>query len=239
MKEEQGSENYQFEMLEKSIDYGKKKIIYHENSHLLFSYFFGMSCRYVDYTIISNIQLKDNNFEMEFKSNAKAFTEMPPLLEDLLVFMHYGGKMMDFILRVGIKEDMLIDAMKSYLTILYAGYEAERFFFSGEEYSEIVDFISKYCEDFTLKNIAEDETKAKTILTNLGFAQDVCDMIRNDAIELIQAVLNESKMRTLFDELYQLSLRKQVLNKIEIESFLANHQFTEWSKEMIEKINNS
>lgn len=236
MKEETDSVEYKIEMLKKSFDYGKKKIIYHENSHLLFSYFFGMSCRYVDYTILSDVQLKNNNIEMEFESRAQAYIEMPPVLEDFLVFIHHGGKMKDFISKVGINKDMLINALKAYLNMLYAGYEAERFFFDGKEYSEIKNFILQYSEDFTVKNIAEDEIKAKTVLKNLDFNQDIIDEIRKNAIELIQKVLNEDKMKNLFDGLYQLSLKKQRLSKDEIESYLEGHQFSQWSQEMIIKI---
>lgn len=238
MKKDKDSVEYKIEMLKKSFDYGKKKIIYHENSHLLFSYFFGMSCRYVDYTILSDVQLQNNNIEVEFESRAHTFTELPHVLEDFLFHSNMGVSLEDFTKKTKIEPDLLISEIRAYLTMLYAGYEAERFFFNGEEYSEIKDFIIQYSEDFTVKNIAEDEIKAKTVLNNLGFNQDIIDEIRKNSIELIQTVLNEEKMKNLFDGLYQLSLKKQRLSKEEIESYLEGHQFSHWSQEMINKLNN-
>ena len=44
-------------------------------------------------------------------------------------------------------------------------------------------------------------------------------------------------MKTLFDGLYQLSLTKKRLNKDVIETFLADNGFSEWSDQMMVKLN--
>lgn len=236
MEAQNNTIKYHFEMVEKMFDFGRKKIVYHENSHLLFSYFFGMCCLYVDYTINSNVELKDKNLEIEFESLAHANINLPQTLNEYLAFLHLGGSTEEFIARTGISSDALVNGTNAYLAVLFAGYEAERYFFSGNEYADVRDYIQQNGQDFTIKNIQEDETRANIIMSNLGFSDDIRNQIRNNAISKINVVLGEDKMKVLFDELYNISLSKNRLVQNDIEAFLTYHRFDEWSNEIMEKL---
>jgi hypothetical protein len=235
--ENEDNTNYHLKMLEKSFDFGRKKIIYHENSHLLFSYLFVMSCLYVDYTVNSNVQLKGENLEVEFESLAHANINLPLTLNTYLAFLHTGGSTEEFINLTGYSSEALINSTNAYLAILYAGYEAEKYFFSGAEFEEIRGYIQKYSEDFTIKNIQEDEIRSNMILSSLGFSDEVCGQIKSNAISKIIFVLNEEKTQTLFDGLFELSLSKNRLSQNDIEAFLSFHKFSEWSNEILKKLN--
>ena len=237
MNKDSTSPEYNMQMVRKSMDYGIKKIIYHENAHVLFAYFFGLKCHYVDYTIRSDFRLNGGNIEVEFESLAHANLDLPIVLENYFEFLHNGGNTEQYISHFPVTNEELVTGTNSYLTILYAGYEAERQFFSDKEYKEITDYIAKYSQDYTLKNIQEDETKANMVLTSLGFSEEMRKKMRNNTIEKMRIVFKEEKMKNLFHELYKISQTKKRLSNADIESFLKTHNFEEWSNSIMSKIN--
>jgi len=237
MEEQNAEINHHKEMLPKSLDFGKKKIIYHENAHLILSYFFGMSCGYVDYTVRANPEFKGNHIAVDFKSNAHAAVQLTPLLENYLFYLHQGGTPEAFAKLANSTEKELTESVMAYLTMLYAGYEAERFFFGGEEYQEIRNYIDTYSQDLTTNNIEMDETKATLVLSNLKIVPTVRTQIREKCLEVIRRIFNEEKIKQLFEELYTLATIKNRVSRQEIEEILMKHDFNNWSKEMIIKLN--
>jgi hypothetical protein len=224
-------------MLQKSLDYTKDKIIYHENSHLLVSYFFGVSCKYVSYDIISKSQFVGGNIEVDFTSKAHAYINLPTVIEKFLFFNNNGGSLNTFSTSNNISSDKILDSIRNYITILYAGYEAEKKFFGGIKHLFTRLYIKKYSQDMTIKDMQEDNTKIQKILDNLGFDSYTKNTSKKNSKKLIKKLLKTSKLRELFDRFYCISQTKKIIHQAEIEKVLSDHNFRLWADEQMKKMN--
>jgi len=229
---------YHTKMLEKCFQYGRKRIVYHENAHLLLAYFYGFRCKYVDYTIQHGVQYRNGNLEMEFNSQAHAYFDVPSILIYYYVHLKTGGTSESFAKANRIALSELTIAVKAHLTVLYSGYEAERHFFYGCRYWRLILYMRKYSQDLTQRNTQEDETKALDILTTLGFSESARKEIRKQSLKNIRLLFKEDKMKLLFSEFYQLSKTNTRLNQSQIEDLLSKHDFENWSKAMMRNLNN-
>lgn len=224
----------QMNKLNQCLNFGKKKIIYHENAHLLFGYFFGMKCNYVDYTIRIGAEYKDNSYEVEFESQAHAYIISP--IETYFAFLRLGGTKEQYVVKYNVSEQFLQDETIAYLAMLYAGYQAEQYFFSDKQYDDLKKFALENSQDFTKKDITEDNAKAQMIMSDIGYNTDGQAAIKKFVVDLINAILAEEKMKFLFGELSNKSLEKDVLHQNEIEELLEQNDFFKWAGELKEKL---
>jgi virulence-associated protein VapD len=224
-------------MLRKSLDFMKDKIIYHENAHLLIAYFFGLSCKHVSYVIDSKVQLIGSNLEVEFESQAHAYINLPPILEQFLHYNNGGGNLENFCRENNVTSESLLSGVRIYTTVLYAGYEAEKKFFGGLQYFFIRMYIKKYSADMTVKDMREDYAKISSILENLHFDSTTLKESEKKAKSVINQLLKTSTLRDLFSEFHQISKSKKTLQQFEIEEILSNMNYREWADKKIVKIN--
>ena len=224
----------QMNKLNQCLIFGKKKIIYHENAHLLLGYFFGMKCNYVDYTIRIGAEYKDNSYEVEFESQAHAYIISP--IETYFAFLRLGGTKEQYIDQYKVSEQFLQDETIAYLAMLYAGYQAEQYFFSGKEYDDLKKFALDNSQDFTKKDVTEDNAKAQMIMSDIGYNADGQAAIKKFVVDIINTVFVEEKMKFLFDELFKKSVEKNVLLQKEIEEFLEKNEYFKWAGELKEKL---
>jgi len=235
--EKKSNINSKIRKLEESLEFIKKKIIYHENSHLLFSYLFGFTVKYVDYTIISNISLKSSSIEMVFDSNAHAYIDIPIFLSEYFNHLRYVGTSDSFMKKINVPKDIIDNMTVAYITGLLAGYEAERHFFNRLKYWRIKRFIKKFSQDYTLKNIMEDETKVEEILKSLNFNKNEITEIRKVTLYKIRLALKNKSLTHLFHLFFELSQKNTRLSQEQIESLLAENNFEKTSQSILENIN--
>lgn len=230
--------NFHVKMLIKSCKFGKKRIIYHENAHLLFASLLNFTCEYVDYTVNFKITSK-GGLGAEFESKAFAYISLPVFLTDYYTHLKQGGTPQQFASISNISLDNLNSLTSYNLIYVYAGYEAERYFFNKWRYIFIRYYDKMYSQDLTKKNIQEDEFRANDILTTLGFNESQRKKIREEKLKMIRRFLGDRTMQKIFNHFYRLSESNSILKKEQIEEELSKFDFQNWATSLIDKYNKS